>query len=697
MACLAVVLFHAWPHGLPGGFAGVDVFFVISGYLIAGMLYALPSGPQAGSALVSFYLRRVLRLAPALLAVMAAALGAGWCLLLPGELAVLGHHLTGSAAFISNFVLLHEYAGYFRADALTRPLLHLWSLGIEEQFYLCFPPLLLLTRRLRLSPALWVGAAALLALALSERTIAGGDAPTAFFLPWLRSWELGAGALLAWAARRRGALLAPGLPAEAAALTGLALLSAALWGLSSRTPFPGAAALLPVTASVLLIAAGSSSVLCRRVLGCRLMAGLGLISYPLYLWHWPLLSYSFLRRGAPPPPAELAWLLAASLVLAVLTWRCLELPLRFSARPRGTAAALLGGLFMLGATGAWLHHPLAGAGEDDAYHGAHAPLGAELRRREERCHERYPQWAVAVDPRNSCFMAPGGGAAVWVLGDSHAGQLLWGLQPALERHGVSLHVFGSNSQPPLLGLMAAYNASSRIARDTITVQAPLISRALLDFARDPRSRLAVLAHNPYAASVGLRDLTGALPPLDLRGRGRSELSPAEEQQLAALYESAARRTFDLLAARGKRVLLVLDAPLMSRERFSRCLASFRPGAAPAPPDVCSQDRNSYDTNRFTQTYNRVMRSLAGSYDHVSCVDLAGLLCDQDLCHMARGGQLLYEDPGHFSAAGSRLAAEWLLTEVLAALRQPPPGGHGGTAGPDEGMSATPGTAGQSPI
>jgi len=192
IAVLAVVAFHAAPSGLPGGFVGVDVFFVISGYLITSLLrQSLADGSFRAS---TFYARRIRRLAPSLVVVLAAVLAAGWTWLLTDELAQLATHVASSAAFIMNLALWSE-TGYFDAAAEQKPLLHLWSLGVEEQFYLIWPAFLWVTRRWR-QPSLVIGVVAILSFAINVLTVHTAPA-AAFYLPTSRLWELALGGLLA--------------------------------------------------------------------------------------------------------------------------------------------------------------------------------------------------------------------------------------------------------------------------------------------------------------------------------------------------------------------------------------------------------------------------------------------------------------------------------------------------------------------
>jgi peptidoglycan/LPS O-acetylase OafA/YrhL len=323
VAVLAVLAYHAFPHSAPGGFAGVDVFFVISGFLITGIIL---DGLKDGSfTFAEFYWRRVRRIFPALILVLASSLGLGWLVLLPDEFAMLGKHVAAGAGFVSNIVFWRE-AGYFDAAAELTPLLHLWSLGVEEQYYFVWPLLLFLFRK---DAKRMLGMMlALAAVSFAANVLLIGARPeAAFYLPLTRFWELMAGGLLAFFGLR------PAHHPNARAIAGAGLLALSFGLLDGQRDFPGWWALLPVAGSALLISAGPAAWINRNLLASRAMVYVGLISYPLYLWHWPLLSYARIVHGGEPP-AALRWgLLAAAVVLSVLTYELVEKKIRFARLP----------------------------------------------------------------------------------------------------------------------------------------------------------------------------------------------------------------------------------------------------------------------------------------------------------------------------------------------------------------------------
>lgn len=357
LAVIAVILYHGFPTVFTGGFIGVDVFFVISGFLISGNIFRrLEDGRFTFR---DFYARRIRRIFPALFVVLVPCLAYGFLVLLPHELALLGLSVGGGAAFVANLLLWHQ-AGYFDQAAIMKPLLHLWSLGVEEQFYIVWPAALwLLYRRRRRNPTmlLLIGA---LSLAFSVAIVR--RAPTEdFYSPLTRLWELDAGALLAFAVQGTGGAraadwmtqrLARLTVADLVSLAGSALIIGPILLFDRRLAFPGGLALLPVVGALLLITAGPAALFNRAVLCNRAAVFIGLISYPLYLWHWPLISFSYnIDHGRPLKAGLVCILIAVSVLLAWLTYRFFERPLRFGGNRRRNTSLLVLLMLCVGAAG----------------------------------------------------------------------------------------------------------------------------------------------------------------------------------------------------------------------------------------------------------------------------------------------------------------------------------------------------------
>ncbi|HEY0938746.1 MAG TPA: acyltransferase, partial [Steroidobacter sp.] len=355
VAVLAVVLYHAFPNQVRGGFAGVDVFFVISGFLISSIIFAEIA--EGRFSIASFYVRRVRRIFPALAVCLTFVLVFGFIYLVPFELAQVGKHVFFGASFLSNVALWSE-SGYFDSEAHFKPLLHLWSLGIEEQFYIVWPALLLIVYQARVKLGRVLGLLLLISFAVNVM-LAATDISADFYLPISRFWELLAGAVLAALRWNEPVFRIRSL----VSISGLVALLGSFALLSAHIRFPGWFALLPVAGAMALIWAGPEPIANKRILSNRVVVLVGLISYPLYLWHWPLLSFAYIFRGGKPPtPLMAAALVAVSFLLAWVTYRFVESPVRFGRYRRDLTKLAAICVTVLGLAGltTWIAHGFSG-------------------------------------------------------------------------------------------------------------------------------------------------------------------------------------------------------------------------------------------------------------------------------------------------------------------------------------------------
>lgn len=363
VAVLAVVIFHAFPSSLKGGFIGVDIFFVISGFLISTIIY---KGLQTGTfSFVDFYSRRVRRIFPALLVVISATFAFGFFILSADEFSRLGKLVAAGIGFIANLVLWSE-AGYFDAETATKPLLHLWSLGIEEQFYVIWPLLLLFAWKRKFKLLAVISIVLLLSFIINILGIRNDPVAT-FYSPLTRIWELLFGSLLAWVmvfrkesftylnsemniylssmnfiTKTRYERLFPNFLST----TGIILFLIGFLKISEESYFPGFWALIPTFGTVLIIMAGTEAWINKKILSNKVAVWFGLISYPLYLWHWPLLSYGRIFYDKTPPSGFRWVAILLSILLAWLTVKYIEKPLRYSKKKSRSKVIYLSGFAM---------------------------------------------------------------------------------------------------------------------------------------------------------------------------------------------------------------------------------------------------------------------------------------------------------------------------------------------------------------
>ncbi|HET6841082.1 MAG TPA: acyltransferase family protein [Candidatus Angelobacter sp.] len=466
IAVLFVVAFHAGVPALTGGFVGVDVFFVISGFLISGIIFK--SLDEGHFSLAGFYAHRIRRIFPALITMLLAVWAFGWFELSGDDYRQLGWHIAG-AGFISN-ILLWKESGYFDGAAQFKPLLHLWSLGIEEQFYLFWPLTVFLFWKTR--SRVWVLALLLLGSFGLDLWVIGSSPAAAFYLPQNRLWELLIGGLAAYVSTYKqvrvdnflGRLLFRDSSDQSLtslqnikASLGLLLILLAVLVLDEGRPFPGFWALLPTIGTFLLISAGPKARINQKILSNRFLVFVGLISYPLYLWHWPLLSFVRIVSVTDFSVKARAAAVAASFVLAWMTWRFVERPLRrknfvyggltpVQGLVPGMLAVCLLGVLSVAKHGFPLRFP-PNIRELATYEMSEHVSGW----RDDQCFlspSQGPQSFIS-----SCTDAtPGDGPLLLLWGDSHAADLYPGIHQLQSGHAFRVAQYTASNCAPIVDL-----------------------------------------------------------------------------------------------------------------------------------------------------------------------------------------------------------------------------------------------------
>jgi peptidoglycan/LPS O-acetylase OafA/YrhL len=626
VAVLPVVLYHFGVAPFGGGFVGVDIFFVISGFLITALIHA--EMLENRFSLVGFYERRVRRILPALFAVMAFTSVAALVVLFPDALVAYAKSLIATAAFVSNFQFWSE-ASYFDIGASQKPLLHTWSLAVEEQFYLVFPALLWLLRKAR-ERVLLLSLAALLVLSLAASLWAVGEAPvSAFYLLPFRFWELALGGVLAV-----GRFAVPGNPLarNAVAFGGLALIAASVFALTSASPFPGLNALPPCLGAALIIYAGAGRpTLVSAALGARAPVFVGLISYSLYLWHWPL--YVFAKYAAPAGelgPLAIVVLIALSFALAVLSWHYVERPFRgrnalVSRKGLFALAGLAIAVAAVIAAAMW-----AGKGLPERYSSEIRTIlaaGRNPNRAAVRCFSRGPE---AVAAGNLCRIGDPNAAPSFILwGDSHSEAMLPAVSAAAAGKGKAGLFAGHGYCAPLAGV-------SRLD----VMRCKPFNDAVLKFALRPAiTEIVPLGPDDRAAIVLFDDQS--------KERGVA--------QTPAVFARGLERTVKMLTAAGKKVVIVASVPENSVnvpiELAKMKLSGRHWRIEPALPQFLA--RQSAVFSVFAALQARYGVTIV--YPHL-------VLCGTATCAVARGGQPLYRDSHHLSIFGAKLMVPMLAPD-----------------------------------
>ncbi len=608
IAVLGVVLYHVESQWIPGGFTGVDVFFVISGYLIHALILG---GMQAQRfSLGNFYARRIRRIFPPLILVLLASWVFGWISLLSDEYSQLGKHMGASAVFIANFVFNRE-AGYFDTDALLKPLLHLWSLSVEEQFYVIFPVLLTVLARYGIS----FGKVLFTLLVLSFVTscwMSLSAKTAAYYLPWSRFWELLSGALLAQGAH----CLRPGedFPARLARLSGWRHLGRAqLWSLlgaflvvcgffliERNSVFPGPLALLPVVGTCLLIAAGPGAGLNRYFLSWRPLVALGLVSYAWYLWHYPLLA--FLRITEPQTPArwQLLSAVALALLLAALSYRLLERPIRRSRTAR-VLTGLIVAMVIVGSIGNYTKN----------VHGF---------------NDRLPS-APDIATMSAAEHAASRTAATALLGDSHANHFSVGLLAYMHKRGDGVRVYSYGGCAPLYDIDIDGGPGGK-CKD-------LVTPAIDQIAAEGALRTVVIAFNGTGYMNSARGVILSHPGL-----------PSADND--TVLRAGLRATLAKLVGAGKQVVMLTDNPPLNFHPRN-CLMA-RPFSTQPAKSLCAVERTWVDS--ATKLYRDILYDSVRAFPGVKIFDTYPVLCDSVYCYAKMDGQLLYADTTHLTREGS---------------------------------------------
>jgi peptidoglycan/LPS O-acetylase OafA/YrhL len=606
LAVLAVVLYHA-ELGPSAGLVGVDVFFVISGYLITSLL-CRERELTGRIDLVAFYARRIRRILPALVAVVLATVAASMILLSPfGSRLGLAHSATASLLFVGNLYFQETTGGYFDPDSNLLPLLHLWSLSVEEQFYVIWP--ILLGAVLHLQPRLRITLISLLAFAsltLAEVLISTGSNAAFYQMP-ARFWELalGGGVALRPAGRQRDGRLA--------IILGLMLVLAAAFVPTGH--FPGLGALPAVAgAGAMLYAIHGSSTLgaVGTLLRSRPLVFVGLVSYSLYLWHWPLLAlYRSSQVGAPSMVARTVLVLVA-MTLAWLSFRFVETPWR-RPDPRTTSARVVeSGLLMLASLA------LAAINVGNFFHQEPPPTDPASRASRDwpsiriDCHYGAHQ-GIEDFPRPGCISAADKPVRVVIWGDSHAmawQPMAWALA---QRDGVAAAAFTRDACAPALGY------DNGLSRDVAA------------------------ACREFNARVFEQVSLGNVDTLLLTARW---LEGARGDNLHQAFET----TLERLMPQVRRIILLGPTPYL-RDGAPRCIEAGN-------EDACAVSRSSFEKQYGVS--RQFLAALAARHDSVEYVDLTDFFCGRDTCGVIKDDYSLYWDADHVSTtAASRFTSQYL--------------------------------------
>lgn len=573
IAVLSVVGFHAFPGFFPGGFIGVDVFFVISGFLISKIIFESLEKDQFSFS--GFYGRRIRRIFPALIVVLLACFIAGWIDLIPEELEQLGKHMFGGATFVSNLMLWSE-AGYFDFASESKPLLHLWSLGIEEQFYILWPVILWFSFKRRFH-FLWL--IIVLGIASFTLNIVSLDLhlrTAVFYNPLTRFWELLLGSGLAYASWKQVKLPSSVafINANVRSIIGLVLLGLGFVLIKKGSEFPGWWALLPTLGAMFILSADVHTWINRTLFSNRILVWFGVISFPLYLWHWPLLVFPFILSDGVPPTRIRVIAVTLAIILAWLTYRLVEKPLRFGNHPQIKTRGLMIFMVLVGTLGLVTYLKQGFPKRMNPQFQAIAEQFKRIDAGTAECVKKYVGGGNSFCRIGNIELPP----TAAILGDSHAGHFYWGLSDYYEKKGGNLINLGAGACPPFRGVTKIIH--------------PSIDDLHCNFAQDGLNYI-LNAQNIHTVFLAFHHSEYFRNDIKINYADGIDASGGNFfHSTKALIE-----TIKLLESKGKKVVILYDLPSINFD-IKKCFAmrpiELRSKSCPIDSDIFIRDFEQYD-------------------------------------------------------------------------------------------------------
>lgn len=624
VAILSVVLFHIDKNILPGGYIGVDVFFVISGFLITSIIL---KDLNAGTfSLSHFWERRVRRILPALITVIIACLVAGWFYLLPLDYENLGKQAFAQTIFSSN-ILFYLQSGYFDSANETKPLLHTWSLAVEEQFYIFFPFFMFLAWKFCQKHIQFL-IAAIFIISLSFSVYMTGRHPSfAFYMLPTRAWELLIGAFLAFGFMRPQNHAASSI----AGLSGIAMIAASCFLYTEKTPFPGIAAALPCFGAALVIwSGGHAGGVAQRILSCKPMVFIGKVSYSWYLWHWPVIVFYKYFSFDPLSAYEQAALFAISFVLGILSWKFIETPFRKrstqkSLKTMSVACAILAGM----ATCALVIYGAKGySSRFNQNVLTYADAANDKNEHQDECNR--PSLELIKSGGLCTTNADAELRPQFILwGDSHADAIAPAFYALSEREGLNGYIATYDGCPPLLNIQQK-NRDDDFYCDGF-------NKAVLSQIENRKIKYVFLAGS------WTNWLNNERLYLNTYDGNKKNNAPhgANNMALESFYQ-----TIKDLSVIGVKVYVIHTVPTAKFDPPRRLAVYAMKGAHENTKPYI--DRASYKHARAAEEF---LKSQIQD-GNVAFIDPANILCNEDRCAVESAGKSLYYNGGHISRYGA---------------------------------------------
>lgn len=619
VAILLVIIFHGFPNILKGGFIGVDIFFVISGYLISKII--LQSLLKNNFSYLDFYKRRIKRIFPALIIVLISFLFLGWFVLFSEEYKILGKHVVGGAVFILN-ILYWKEAGYFDISSSLKPFLHLWSLGVEEQFYIIWPILLVFLYK-KTNNIIRITFLFLIVSLLLNILVGKENPEMAFYLPITRLWELMSGALLA-----QITLFYENLPKLFSkklnvfkikikthtisiffSITGLLLLITSLFVINENNFYQGWV-ILTIIGTFLLIASEPKNWINKKILSNKFMVFIGLISYPLYLWHWSLFSFANIITSESVTIKLKFVLILISVVLSWVTYRWIERPIRFG-KIKNITTILCLSLFFVGVLGltVYLNNGFKSrlSLQEDLLNSISIKTTGQ-KNNIDLCKKMYPQKIVRD---HFCYISGDGSEKIFIIGDSHTRAIYTGYNKSLSDMGYMVINRGISGCPGIY--MNVKN--EKICNNDI--------EAVME---------SIIIENP--AGIIISNNYNWVKP--------------------DLFEKSMNETISYFSDKIP-IVWILQTP---RVNFNLMKCIKRPFTFKEQPENCVISRK--ESEKKILKHNEIIKGLKEKYPNLITIDPYEILCDSENCFVTLDNQFLYEDNlFHLSIFGSHYLATQL--------------------------------------
>jgi len=604
LAIIPVILFHADFTAFSGGFVGVDIFFVISGFLITSII--IDDLKSNSFSLAKFYERRARRILPALFFVMATCIPFGWMWMQPGQLIDFSESLIAVSLFVSNFLFWSE-SGYFAEASEEKPLLHTWSLAVEEQYYLLFPLFLILTWRFGRNSVFWI-TILMAAVSLLYSEWGWRNEKTAnFYLAPARVWELLAGSLVAFIIEKKGLL-----SSNAFSFLGILAIVLSIIIFDDNTPFPSTYTLLPVVGVSLVILFGDNKTFTAKLLSKDVLVKLGLISYSAYLWHQPLFAFARVKLIQQPSITLMGTLILVSFILASFSWRFIEQPFRnknssfsqkniFLFASFGMIAFIVLGVYSLSQNGFPERYSLLLKGDV-----GHLDYHKYIDNKYHDCEPKeISDKALSWDGFLRCKQSKKGEADWILLGDSHAEHLFLGLAEKFNEHNIVFYIFGA----------APY------------IDEPKFSQIFDHISNFEKPKTIVLNMHYIGRVVQ-----------------KSE------------FQNKLDKTIKSLKKMQHKVILVGDIPTY-KVHPADCIYG---NSLEKAKDYCSMPIIDFDKQK--QLYETSLIYLANN-NNIEYIPIHQPLCDVDNCSMITMDTILYRDKNHLNILGSKLIGTYLAERL----------------------------------